>query len=122
MKTKPYEKPISTELATLIRKAIAYTKEKYGDTPYIFVDEKDTTQAVPYTTIQFRVTNMIYKKDLRDDNGNLFGFGTHIYRHCYGVKLTEMHPGRLDNRQAAGTQQRSQCQILSQDEQPTACR
>ena len=31
------------------------------------------------------------KVSVRDDNGNLFGFGTHIYRHCYGVKLTEMH-------------------------------
>lgn len=91
MKTKPYEKPISAELAALIRKAIAYTKEKYGDTPYIFVDEKDTTQAMPYSTVQFRITSMIYKKDLRDDNGNIFGFGTHIYRHCYGVKLAEMH-------------------------------
>ncbi len=91
MKTKPYEKPISTELAALIRKAIAYTKEHYGDTPYIFVDEKHPTQAMLYGTVQFRVTSMIRKKDLRDDNGNLFGFGTHIYRHYYGVKLTEMH-------------------------------
>lgn len=33
MKTKPYEKPVSTELAALIQKAIAYTKEHYGDTP-----------------------------------------------------------------------------------------
>lgn len=91
MKTKPYEKPISTELATLIQKAIAYTKEHYGDTPYIFVDEKDTTQAMTYSTVQYRVTKLIHTKDLRDDNGNLFGFGTHIYRHYFGVKLTEMH-------------------------------
>ncbi len=91
MKTKPYEKPISTDLAALIQKAIAYTKEKYGDTPYIFVDEKDTTQVMSYSTVQYRVTKMTHKKDLRDDNGNLFGFGTHIYRHYFGVKLTEMH-------------------------------
>lgn len=91
MKTKPYEKPISTELAALIQKAIAYTKEHYGDTPYIFVDEKDATQALSYSTVQYRVTKLIHKKDLRDDNGNLFGFGTHIYRHYFGVKLTEMH-------------------------------
>lgn len=91
MKTKPYEKPISTELASLIQKAIAYTQERYGDTPYIFVNEKDTTQAMTYATVQYRITNLIHKKDLRDDNGNLFGFGTHIYRHYYGVKLTEMH-------------------------------
>ena len=91
MKTKPYEKPISTELALLIQKAIAYTQERYGDTPYIFVNEKDATQAMTYATVQYRITNLIHKKDLRDDNGNLFGFGTHIYRHYYGVKLTEMH-------------------------------
>lgn len=34
---------------------------------------------------------MIQKKDLRDDNGVRFGFGTHMYRHTYGMKLTEMH-------------------------------
>src|SRR5699024_121813 len=66
-------------------------KEKYGDTPYIFVDDKDTAHAMPYTKVQYRVTAMIYDKDLRDDNGELFGFSTHIYRHYYGVKLTEMH-------------------------------
>lgn len=91
MKTKPYEKPISTELAALIQKAIDYTKENYGDTPYIFVNEKDTAQAMTYATVQYRITSLIHKKDLRDDNGSLFGFGTHIYRHYYGVKLTEMH-------------------------------
>lgn len=66
-------------------------EEKYGDTPYIFVDDKDTAHAMPYTKVQYRVTAMIYDKDLRDDNGELFGFSTHIYRHYYGVKLTEMH-------------------------------
>lgn len=91
MKTKPYEKPISAELAALIQMAIDYTKEKHGDTPYIFVDDKDTAHAMPYTKVQYRVTAMIYDKDLRDDNGELFGFSTHIYRHYYGVKLTEMH-------------------------------
>ena len=34
---------------------------------------------------------MIHKENLRDDNGRLFGFGSHMYRHYYGVKLTEMH-------------------------------
>lgn len=86
-----YEKPISAELAALIKKAIAYTKEKYGDTTYIFVDEKNPSRPMPYTTVQFRITDMIYKKELRDDNGEIFGFGTHIYRHYYGMKLTEMH-------------------------------
>ena len=34
---------------------------------------------------------MIYDNNLRDDAGNYFGFGSHLYRHYYGVKLTEMH-------------------------------
>ena len=25
----------------------------------------------------------IIQKDLRDDNGELFGFGTHMFRHVY---------------------------------------
>lgn len=38
-----------------------------------------------------KVLRMIYEKDIRDDSGKLFGFGTHMFRHCYGVKLTELH-------------------------------
>jgi len=41
--------------------------------------------------LQDKVLRMIYEKDIRDDSGNLFGFGTHMFRHCYGVKLTELH-------------------------------
>ena len=41
--------------------------------------------------IQSRIVRMIREQDIRDDNGNLFGFGSHLYRHYYGVKLTEMH-------------------------------
>ena len=91
MKTKTYEKPISEELASLIHKAIDYTRERYGRTKYVFVNDNDPTRPLQYNTIQIRVVAMIHKKNLRDDNGRLFGFGSHMYRHYYGVKLTEMH-------------------------------
>lgn len=91
MKTHAFEKPISPELASLIKKAIQYTKEKAGETEYIFVNEGDPAKPLQYGTLQKRVMNLIYKEDIRDDDGNLFGFGTHMYRHYYGVKLTEMH-------------------------------
>lgn len=91
MKSKTYVKPVSQELAALIGKAIEYTREHYGKTPYIFVNDKDTSRPLQYGTVQEKVVSMIHKKDLRDDNGRLFGFGTHLYRHCYGVRLTEMH-------------------------------
>ena len=91
MKTHSYEKIISQELSALIKKAIQYTKEKFGETKYIFVSEKNPDQPMRYSTLQAKIVQLIYKEDIRDDQGNLFGFGTHMYRHYYGVKLTEMH-------------------------------
>lgn len=91
MKTHPYEKEISGELAELIRKAIEYTKRKFGERKYIFVNEKNPDRPLQYNTIQERVIRMIHKEDIRDDEGKLFGFGSHMYRHYYGVKLTELH-------------------------------
>ena len=44
-----------------------------------------------YNTLQNRVMDIISKKNLRDDQGKLFGFGTHMFRHVYGIRLTEMH-------------------------------
>lgn len=91
MKTHMYEEPISAELAILIRQVMRYTKERYGETKYIFVREKDPEKPMQYNTVQEKVVRMIHAEDLRDDNGQLFGFGTHLYRYYYGVKLTEMH-------------------------------
>ncbi|HJB29068.1 MAG TPA: tyrosine-type recombinase/integrase, partial [Candidatus Blautia faecavium] len=44
-----------------------------------------------YGMIQNQIMTMIRQEDIRDDNGELLKFGTHIFRHCYGKKLTEMH-------------------------------
>ena len=34
---------------------------------------------------------MVQEKQIRDDEGKLFGVGTHTFRHSYGRKLTEMN-------------------------------
>lgn len=91
MKTHTFEKPISAEVAMLIGLAIDDTKKKYGKTTYIFVDEKNIQRPLQYSTLQLKIVSMIMKEDLRDDEGRIFGFGTHLYRHYYGMKLTEMH-------------------------------
>lgn len=91
MKTRIYTKSVSNEIAALIQRAIQYTRERYGETKYIFVDENDCCKPMQYDTIKVRVIKMIRENDLRDDNGELFGFRTHMYRHTYGMKLTEMH-------------------------------
>lgn len=72
-------------------KAIDYTKERYGETTYIFVKKNDPTKPYQYGMIQNQIMKMIRQEDIRDDNGELLQFGTHIFRHCYGKKLTEMH-------------------------------
>ena len=91
VKTKRYKKPISKDLAKLIQCSIRYTQEKFGETKYIFVNEKEPDRSLQYMTIKSKVMSMIQEKQLKDDNGRLFGFGTHMFRHYYGVKLTEMH-------------------------------
>lgn len=55
MKTSTYIKPISKELKQLIEMAIAYTKEHYGETQYIFVREEDPTKPMKYGTLQGKI-------------------------------------------------------------------
>ena len=44
-----------------------------------------------YTTMTYHLQKAIRELDLRDDKGRPFTPKTHIFRHCYGVKLTELH-------------------------------
>lgn len=91
VKTSSYAKPISKEVAQLIQNSIEYTENRYGKTKYIFVNEKDPSRPLQYITIKHKIQTMITKEELKDDNGERFQFGTHMFRHFYGVKLTEMH-------------------------------
>lgn len=91
VKTSYYEKPVSDEVAALIQKAIQYTKRTYGETTYIFIDHNRPPEVMKYSYLQYHLTVMIKEYDLRDDKGELFTVGTHLFRHTYGKKLTEMH-------------------------------
>ena len=81
VKSITYEKAISEEVARLIMKAIDYTKERYGETTYIFVKKDEPTKPYQYSMIQNQIMKMIRQEDIRDDNGELLRFGTHIFRH-----------------------------------------
>lgn len=91
VKTDVYTKPVSEEVALLIQKAIDYTIKQHGDTEYIFVNEKDISRPLQYTTIKNKILQMVRDKKLLDDDGKPFGFNSHMFRHYYGVKLTELH-------------------------------
>lgn len=91
VKSIMFEKAVSDEVGQLIQKAMEYTKEHHGDTEYIFVKKSDPTKPYQYAMIQNQIMKMIRQEDIRDDSGELFKVGTHMFRHCYGKKLTEMH-------------------------------
>lgn len=91
VKSITYEKAISDEVARLIIKAIDYTEQRYGKTEYIFVKKDDPSKPFQYSMLQNQVMKLIRRNDIRDENGELLNFGTHMFRHCYGKKLTEMH-------------------------------
>lgn len=90
-KSRHYHKPITDEIKMLIDKAIDYTRSKYRKSLYVFVNSYNLDQPMMYNTIRNHMIKIINAYDLRDRNGELFSPKTHIFRHCYGVKLTEMH-------------------------------
>ena len=88
---KEYEKTINEDVVALIEKASEYTNQKYGKSKFVFVSSDDPDNPMQYTTIQYQLMAMINENDLKDDTGELFGVGTHIYRHNYGKRLTDLH-------------------------------
>lgn len=88
---KTYQKVINDDVKNLFEKACEYTKSNYGDREYVFVNDADPNKPMQYSRIQYHIMAMVQKNNLRDDNGEPFGVGTHIWRHCYGKRLTEMH-------------------------------
>lgn len=91
IKTKGYYKPITDEMKILIDKSITYTKEKYQNDHYVFVNDYNSKEAMKYSSIRNHLKRIIKKYDLRDRNGELFAPKTHIFRHCYATTLTQLH-------------------------------
>lgn len=90
-KGSDYCKPITEEIKMLINQAITYTKEIYKNKEYVFVDRNRPTEPMKYSSLRYHMTEIISKFNMRNENGELFKPKTHIFRHCYGVKLTELH-------------------------------
>ena len=91
VKTSYYEKPIPDDVAKLIQKSIEYTYERYGETEYIFVNESNPSLPFQYSMLKHRIYALINENDICKDNGERMGFATHLFRHCYGMKLVELH-------------------------------
>lgn len=85
------EKPIDEDIVKLIKKSIEYTEERYGQTKYIFVNEKNPILPLSYNSLKHSIEKMIKLNDIKDDNGEVLFFSTHVFRRYYGKRLTEMH-------------------------------
>lgn len=91
VKTSYYEKPIPDDVARLIQKSMEYTYERYGETEYVFVNESNPSLPFQYSMLKHRVYTLIHENDICKDNGERMSFATHLFRHCYGMKLVELH-------------------------------
>lgn len=84
-------KPANETVKGLIERSISYTAEHYGPRQYIFVSDKDPEKPMSYGTIQYQMMKLVRQKQLRNENGELYGVGTHAFRHTMGKKLTQLH-------------------------------
>lgn len=88
---KTYTKALSSDIKALLDRSIEYTTERFGETEYVFVNERDPEKPMPYDRIKYVLGKIITENDLRDDHGELFRVGTHLMRHTYARKMTELH-------------------------------
>lgn len=84
-------KPANDDVVNLVQKAIEYTNDRYGKRKYVFVNEDNPDEPMRYVKIQYQLMCMIQENNLRDNSGELFGVGTHMFRNSAGRRLTEMH-------------------------------
>ncbi len=87
---REYAKPINADIESLVNKAISYTTALHGTCEYVFVSDKDPSKPMQYSALYYHLSCLFNEQDLRDDNGNLFTVGTHIFRHVYGKRLCDM--------------------------------
>ena len=87
---RPYTKAVDETCAQLIMASIRFTRKTYGVSRYVFVKPTKPEEPMRYQSLTVQLYDLIRKLDLKDDAGRLFGAGTHLFRHTYGQKLTEM--------------------------------
>ena len=87
------KKPISQELAALIKEAIRYREKgarKTVNTFFTSLSDPSKSNEICYSPAKKLQIKYIRKisEMIRE---NILGFGSHMYRHIYGMKLAEMH-------------------------------
>ncbi|MCP9278242.1 tyrosine-type recombinase/integrase [Bacillus wiedmannii] len=91
--TKDHKVPIDEQLADIVAVLIHNSKERSNDDnnprKYIFVRYRGTRKGNPFSQgwVQNKINDLIIKKNITDEMGNVFHFKNHQFRHTYAVKM-----------------------------------
>ncbi|PEJ97360.1 tyrosine-type recombinase/integrase [Bacillus wiedmannii] len=85
----PIDVELANILAVLIDKSEELSHQENNPEGYIFVRYRGQRKGKPYLQVWIRnQLNILAKqKNITDENGNLFHFKTHQFRHTYAVKM-----------------------------------
>jgi integrase len=93
---KQHRVPIANEVAMPLQTIIEQTKEKstFENNPegYLFVRTKGKRKGKPFTgqCVQRTLNRWAEKYSILDQNGNIYHFGNHAFRHTKGVELINL--------------------------------
>ena len=85
--------PIDEELADILAVLIQQSKEQsnHDNNPegFIFIRYRGTRKGQPFSQhwVRAKLNELAIKKNITDENGNVFYFKTHQFRHTYAVKM-----------------------------------
>ncbi|MDD1505402.1 tyrosine-type recombinase/integrase [Lysinibacillus sp. CNPSo 3705] len=85
----PIDEELSGILAVLIDKSKKYSNQDNNPKDYIFVRYRGKRKGQPYgqNWVNSALNILAKKVNITDENGNLFHFAMHQFRHTYGVKM-----------------------------------
>lgn len=85
----PVDDELADMVAVLINKAKKEGNQDNNPEKYIFVRYRGKRKGKPYTRawIQKKLNILAGERNIKDENGNLFHFKNHQFRHTYAVKM-----------------------------------
>ncbi|WP_028401676.1 tyrosine-type recombinase/integrase [Ectobacillus panaciterrae] len=85
----PIDDDLAGILAVLIDKSKKLSNQDNNPEGYIFVRYRGQRKGKPFIQgwVQDQLNILAKRKNITDENGNLFHFKTHQFRHTYGVKM-----------------------------------
>jgi integrase len=85
----PIDEELANILAVLIDQSIKNSNNDNNPEKYIFVRYRGSRKGKPFsqTWVQKQLHILAKTKHITDENGNLFHFKTHQFRHTYAVKM-----------------------------------